>query len=103
MRLCYVRFGHIPETGYSKNHLTGECENGTSVYEALERGGKYQIILPKIESIGSLGMCFNVSQCISLLKEKPLFEVEGDHIGVGSDGEPLLKNCRVVKEILDNI
>ena len=48
-------------------------------------------------------MCFNVSQCISLLKEKPLFEVEGDHIGVGSDGEPLLKNCRVVKEILDNI
>ena len=101
MRLCYVRFGHIPKDGQSLNHYTKYKEDGVSVYEALERDGKYQILLPKIESVVTLGMLFNISQNISLLKENPLFEVEGELIGYGSDGEPLLKDCRIIKEILD--
>jgi hypothetical protein len=41
MRLCYVRFGYIPENGLSVNSLTKEYEIGVSVYEAIERDGKY--------------------------------------------------------------
>ena len=107
MRICFVRFGHkdgaFPPSGHSKNCSTGDLETGVSVYEALERGGKYQILLPRLDGTApaTLGMCFNVAQGLWGMENNPIFEVVGEVVGIGSDGEPLLKNCKVVKRIFE--
>ena len=107
MRICFVRFGRkdgaFPPSGRSKNCLTGDLEIGVSVYEALERDGKYQILLPRLDgtSPATLGMCFNAAQGLWGMENNPIFEVVGDVVGIGSDGEPLLKNCKVVKRIFE--
>lgn len=106
MRLCFVRFGcstgACPAGGKSKNSLTGKREKGVSVYEALERDGKYQILLPRVDptSIATLSMCYNVAQGLWGKVNHPLYEVDGTLVGFGSDGEPLLKDVRTVKRIL---
>lgn len=103
--MCFVRFGHkdgaFPPGEMSRNGLTGEFEIGVSVYEALERDGKYQILLPRIDGTApaTLGMCFNAAQGLWGMENYPLYEVDGEVVGIGSDGEPLLKNCKVVKRI----
>ncbi len=91
MKLLYVRFGEIPENGKSKNYLTGEYENGVSVYEAIERDNNISIILPSLTG----------SACVSLsgVLDRPMYIVDGELCGTRSDGEPLLKNCKVVREI----
>lgn len=101
MRIVYVRFGALPEDGKSRNALTGELEAGVSVYEALERDGQYQILLPKMDpqAIATLGNCFNVAQGLWGQEHHPLHLVEGEVVGKGSDGETLLANCRVVRRI----
>ena len=108
IRLCFVRFGRkdgaFPVGEVSYNKLTGEPELGVSVYEAVERGGQYQLLLPRLDpmTIATIGMCFNTAQGLWGQTEHPLYEVEGDFVGIGSDGEPLLKNCRVVRRIFGN-
>jgi len=107
MRVCFVRFGHkegaFPPYGKSRNALSGAFECGVSVYEALERDGKYQILLPRLDGTApaTLGQCFNVAQGLWGIENHPLFEVDGELAGFGSDGEPLLINCRVVKRIFE--
>lgn len=94
MRMIYVRFGDIPENERSKNCLTGGYEDGVSVYEAIERDDDISIILPNL----------SVSTCGSLsgVLDRPMYIVEGDVVGTGNDGEPLLRNCRVIKEVVKN-
>ena len=105
MRICYVRFGRksepFPENERSWNVLTQQYEDGVSVYEAIERNGNYQIILPKMDgtTLATLGMCYNVAQGLSGQTDNPLYEVTGDVVGHGYDGEPVLRNCKVVKKI----
>ena len=91
MKLVYVRFGEIPANGKSKNHFTDEYEKGVSVYEALERDEKISILLPSLTG----------SACVSLsgVLDRPMYIVDGELCGTGSDGEPLLKNCKIVREI----
>lgn len=90
-RLLFVRFGEFG--GASKNHLTGETEKGVSVYEAIERNGAIQIILP----VG-----FDESALVSLsgCLRKPMQEVAGTVVGTGSDGEPVLSPCMSATRIL---
>lgn len=107
-RFCYVRFGHkegaLPLGEQSANCITGTSELGVSAYEAVERNGRYQILLPRLDGTApaTLGMCFNVAQGLWGMENRPLYEVAGDLIGFGSDGEPLLKNCSVVKRIFED-
>ena len=107
MRLCFVRFGRkgkaLPSSGKSRNALTGEQECGVSVYEAIERDGQYQILLPRLDGTApaTLRQCYNAAQGLWGMENNPLFEVKGDIVGTGSDGEPLLKNCEVVKQIFE--
>ena len=91
MKLIYVRFGEIPANWKSKNYLTGEYEKGISVYEALERDNNISIILPSLTG----------SACVTLsgVLDRPMYEVTGEYVGKGSDGELLLKNCKIVREI----
>lgn len=105
MRLCYVRFGHkdgaFPLAGQSRNSRTGELESGVSAYEAIERDGSYQILLPALggTAVATLGMAFNTAQGLWGKENYPIYEVSGTLIGTGSDGEPLLKDCEVIKQI----
>jgi hypothetical protein len=96
LRECYIRFGDIPEHGYSKNHLTNEWEVGVSVYKAIEVNGRYSIILP-IDTLKP-EVCVSLSGCLG----RSVFEVEGEVIGIGSDHEPIMENCKVVKMISKN-
>ena len=89
MRLCYVRFGNIPASGRSTNFLTGQIEAGVSVYEAIERGGQYSILVPERTE--------NVLVSLSGVIRRPLYEVGGVKVGTGSDGEPLLGSIRIIK------
>lgn len=90
-RIFYIRFGLPPESGCSKNHLNKKDEEGISVYEAIERDGKVRVIMPS--HTGSA--CVSLSGCL----ERKMYEVTGDRIGTGSDGEPLLYECQIIREI----
>jgi len=90
-RFCYIRFGEIPEIGFSKNWLTGKLEEGVSCYEAIERDNAYLVIIPSLKE----------STCVSLasILDRPMLEITGKLIGYGSENEPLLINPTIVKEV----
>lgn len=90
-RLLFVRFGGLPESERSVNHLTGIPEPGVSVYEAVERNRRVQVLLPSLTG----SACVSLSGCLF----RKAYEVEGMVVGVGADGEPLLANCRIVREL----
>lgn len=82
----YIRFGNMPKGGRSKNYVTGQMENGLSVYAAtydLETGA---IILD--------GSIANPGTLFFMVGDRPVYLVTGEEIGEGSDGEPLLENAK---------
>lgn len=60
-------------------------EEGVSVFKMNENR------LPVIDNI-------NLAHSLALRVSKPVWELEGDIIGVGIDGEPLIKNIRIIKK-----
>ena len=102
MKLCYIRIGEIPDNGKSKIHrgdaILGE-EPGVSVWEAVELNGKYRILIPNpcnAYAMGDLDSTFLKSHYYSA---KAVYELEGDVVGTGTDGEPLLANIRSIKKL----
>ena len=89
--IVFIRFGDPPDTGRSRNNLTGFLEDGMSVYEAIEKDGKINIILPNWEA----GACVTLSSCF----RESAYLVEGDVVGHGSEGEPLLSNYHIIKKV----
>lgn len=97
----YIRFGDIPKDEKSKVY-NGEIEIGTekgvSVYPAFE----------DLEGNIVLGLSLPVTKT-SLYTQQHLLEydnracylVSGDYIGKGTDGEPLLRNIKIIREIKD--
>lgn len=87
-KIGYVRFGNLPSTGISKNNLTEESEIGVSVYEAIERDGIISVLLPRLTE----------SACVSLsgVLSRQAHWVDGHLVGYGSDGEPLLADCKII-------
>lgn len=86
----YLRIGEIPKGERSANYVTGRPENGVSVYP-----------------IGSDGRPFvpndwdenDVADFHSrLVSSDRMYLVQGDEVGKGQGGEPLLKNVRIVGE-----
>ena len=92
IKLTFIRFGDLPDK--SKNHLTGKFEAGVSVYEGIERNGVFNVIIPSLTG----SVCVSLSGCIT----RTAYEVSGTIIGYGSDGEPLLSNCKKVKILSKN-
>lgn len=82
----YVRFGTLPEGGHSRNDETGELEAGVSVYRAAWQSSDHDVLSVKLCSDG------DVIQ-LRTLENRPIYLVDGEEIGVGSDGEPLLANA----------
>lgn len=91
-RPLYIRSGPIPDSGRSRNHLTGEMEVGISVWEAVERDDGVCLLLPHARE----SVCVD----LSVACRAECYEVEGDRVGEGADGEPLLTKVRIVRSVL---
>lgn len=85
----YVRFGDLPESGYSLNGADGTYELGVSVFHAEFVGEAFRI-LPKTPQAECT--MFSV-----IAGNRPVYRVWGEEVGIGSDGEPVL---RVDKKVL---
>jgi len=89
----FVRFGGLPTNGKSTNYSTGKFEKGVSVISASQN-----LIDGSIE----LDIYGSAPSWLWVM-DRPLYEVSGKIIGAGSDGEPVLKNAKIVKEITDKV
>jgi hypothetical protein len=93
--LKYIRFGDLPLGGKSSIFRNGEIkegtENGVSVYEAIIINGIIKVLLPQIKS--------QTIVSLEWVSNRPIFIVDGELCGYGSDGEVLLKNCRIVESV----
>jgi hypothetical protein len=97
----YIRFGKIPdneESGiYHGEEQTGKQE-GVSVYPAIiDEKGNVAVGL----SLPITATTLHTQQHLLEYDNRPCYLVTGDCVGVGVDGEPLLKNVKIVEEIKD--
>lgn len=83
----YLRFGIVSDNETSHNYLDGSQEDGVSVFELKER----KPVLSNLQLVESFSGRFNIEA----------FIVTGEKIGVGYDGEPLLKNVKYVAKKSD--
>lgn len=88
----YIRYGEIPPDGKSKIHnregeIVGE-ESGVSVFEYIEGRG---IVIPYNEIARDDFLMLSSKFWINH------YLVTGDEVGIGSDGEPLLANVKILK------
>ena len=97
----YIRFGDIPENEessvYNGEELIGK-ERGVSVYPALEdKDGSiiFGLHLPITRTT------LYTMQHLIEYDNRPCYLVEGVFVGNGSDGEPLIKNVKIVREITE--
>lgn len=89
----YLRIGEVPPDGVSKIHnpidnsIIGK-ELGVSVFEYIEGRG---VVVPDNQKARD--------DFMTLMKSwwKPQYIVSGEEIGIGCDGEPILKNVKIIK------
>lgn len=92
MNKLYIRYGEIPPDEKSKIHnrageIIGE-EAGVSVFEYIEGRG---IVIPNNEKARDDFFM------LSKMYWKNHYLVSGDEVGIGSDGEPLINNIKIIK------
>ena len=96
----YIRFGYIPANEKSKiyhgEEEIGE-EDGVSVYPAFESNGNIVIGL----TLPITKTTLYTQQHLLEYDNRPCYLVSGDYVGKGADGEPLIRNVSVIKQ-LDN-
>lgn len=94
----YIRFGDIPTNGKSKVY-NGEAETGieegVSVYPAFETNGDIVMGL----NLPITRSTLHTQQALLEYENRPCYLVTGDYVGKGTDGEPLIENVRIIKEI----
>jgi len=95
----YLRFGDIPENEesyiYNGDEVIGK-ENGVSVYPAIideENNVIFGLHLPITRTT------LYTMQHLIEYDNRPCYLVDGDYVGLGTDGEPLIKNVKILKEI----
>ena len=97
----YIRFGDIPENEQSnkkQNFTTIGKEDGVSCYNVTELNDKYVPIIPipcTEDTLCTIDYCLLESS----KGERPVFLISGDLVGRGIEGEPLLRNITIVKDI----
>lgn len=95
----YLRFGEIPKDEQSSIHYRSYyCgkEKGVSVYHCTFINHKPHIILPMPCSEGAVD---TLTGFLFYSSKKPIYLVTGDEIGTGHDGEPLIQNIKIIKDI----
>ena len=80
----YVRFGKPPESGFSVNRRDGTAEAGISTHRLIKHNGEWHL-----DHAGG--------GYTTRMDTRPTYELAGELVGYGSDGEPLLKNVTSVK------
>lgn len=97
----YLRFGEIPQDEYSTIHYRDMyCgkEKGVSVYKCVILQGEINIVLPTKCSQGTLD---SLTGFLFYSKNKPVYLVTGDMCGTGHDGEPLIRNVNILKDVTE--
>lgn len=101
MSKLYIRFGEIPENeisgiyDYEEHKIIGS-EIGVSVYECCKIDGTWKLLLPNHCKESTLHTLYGL-----LNDGKDILVLSGDEVGVGSDNEPLIKNCNIVCRLPD--
>lgn len=96
MNLVYIRFGELPIGGKSYNRERKKHEAGVGVWEAIEEGGKYRILLPRMKRDEWQAAAVELHASHG----KPAFLVKGKVLSkFGSFGETLLADVEIVEEI----
>ncbi|MDP9481550.1 MAG: hypothetical protein M3R38_38790 [Actinomycetota bacterium] len=85
----YVRFGDLPASGRSWNAADKRREAGVSVYAGRLAEPDLFIIYTSDLSVEGLGLLIAFAAV-----DRPALFVEGEEVGTGHDGEPLLKVAR---------
>ena len=80
----YVRFGKPPKSGFSVNRRDGTAEAGISTHRLIKHNGEWHL-----DHAGG--------GYTTRMDTRPTYELAGELVGYGSDGEPLLKNVTSVK------
>lgn len=96
----YMRFGDIPTSGLSNIWLRGEIigqELGVSAYDAVLMTDGWHVILPKPITRNVINTLYGL-----LAQKKPVYILSGEEVGIGTDGEPLLKNPQTLLEITED-
>lgn len=85
---AYLRFNNLPASGCSKNFATGTMEKGTSCYSLTWDlvNGCYTIS----------GNALEGAMISYILQRAPIYFIAGEEVGTGSDGEPLLKDPKIL-------
>lgn len=106
MRDYFIRFGNIPHNERSGIYLDGDLvgyEDGVSVYDATVLFKKWIIIpahplsLDNIESLGALILQAQSDE------DFPVLLVTGKMIGKGTDGEPVIVDIKVIRDVKKDV
>lgn len=96
----YLRFGKIPENERS-NIYKGDLgkvgeELGVSCYRGVVIDDEVYIIMPHMASTTYYWLIDSYNR-----GKIPLYIIQGEEVGLGSDMEPLLKNVSIIQEIFN--
>lgn len=83
----YLRSGDLPRGGRSRNYATGELEHGVSVYDMTDHNA------PKTPPEGEWA---DDDLRDRLKSDEPWHVVTGKEAGVGGDGEPVIRDPKIV-------
>lgn len=84
----FLRYGDAPKGGRSTNFLTGNKEPGTSVYDVEWNPFTKVFDLKNADHVGTA--------MFHIMNGVPPTIVQGDVVGKGSDGEPVIKGMKKV-------
>lgn len=106
----YIRIGTIPKDGKSKVWRGGTQmgeEIGVSCYDAHFSNGKWNIVLPSPINESKVDTLYGLLSQLGLLYKvddpQRAYLVEGECVGFGSDGEPLLRSVRILEDITEDL
>jgi hypothetical protein len=101
MRKQFLRFKNIPNDErscvYDGDAGVVRHEDGVSCYEFVEQNGQFKIILPSFDT----GPIFDLNNFIWRVErdEIPVYIVEGEQISLGTYGEPVIKDVKIVTKL----
>lgn len=81
-----VRYGKPPRPGRSQNYVDGHREAGVSVYRALPRGQRLDILAQGLDLQST-----RLKAARARRQKKPLFRCTGLCLAAGTDNEPVLR------------
>lgn len=98
---AYIRYGGLPKERKSYNSREDIYEDGVSVYRATVYAAeattsKGNTLILDRYTLDLDGVDFASTMFITK-SERAAYVVEGDEIGTGADGEPILENVKIVK------